>query len=416
MARALLVFRGHAREARELQGEADRVRALKDRRQEAMDQHIQDFGAATSGVMESLEGSAEQMRGTAQELLVAVQRTRESSEQTASGAAASAGDLASVAAAIEEMSASIDAIGQQVTRAVRAARIAVERARATDAKVAGMAAAAERVGSVVRLISGIAGQTSLLALNATIEAARAGEAGRGFAVVASEVKALATQTGRATDEIVGQVAAIRAATDDTVAAVHEVCTVIAQIDEVSAAIAGAIEQQTVTTRAIAASVQTMTQTTQRATEAMQEVSGLSENAGEASRRVTTAADELGKTAHILGNEITLFLKAMQRSDERDRRRYERIPGRNMTAALHPPGAAGERVVINEISRGGVALHSRWQAQPGAAVDITLPGTDGPVAARLVRADGKLLALAFRQDDASLRRIDQAIERIQGLAA
>lgn len=56
--------------------------------------------------------------------------------------------------------------------------------------------------AVVGFIRTIAGQTDLLALNATIEAARAGEAGRGFAVVASEVKALATQTAKATADMV----------------------------------------------------------------------------------------------------------------------------------------------------------------------------------------------------------------------
>ncbi|TXN33824.1 methyl-accepting chemotaxis protein, partial [Methylobacterium sp. WL7] len=71
------------------------------------------------------------------------------------------------------------------------------------------------------------------ALNATIEAARAGESGRGFAVVATEVKALATQTARATDEIGGP---------------------IEQVHGIALGVAAAVEQQQVATQEIARSI------------------------------------------------------------------------------------------------------------------------------------------------------------------
>ena len=71
----------------------------------------------------------------------------------------------------------------------------------TQTEIASLKAQIGRVEEVAQQIQAIAKQTNLLALNATIEAARAGEAGRGFSVVAGEVKALAGQTGEATEHI-----------------------------------------------------------------------------------------------------------------------------------------------------------------------------------------------------------------------
>lgn len=60
---------------------------------------------------------------------------------------------------------------------------------------------ADKMQSIMGLISNVANQTGLLALNASIEAARAGEAGKGFSVVASEISNLSSQTNAATGEI-----------------------------------------------------------------------------------------------------------------------------------------------------------------------------------------------------------------------
>ena len=325
MAAAMAVFRDNAVAARDLQGAAAEQRR-KDLCQAAMDRHVQDFGASSAGAMASLNREATTMRRLADETSGVVRRTRALATETADGATDSARNLTQVAAAAEEMSASITEIGSQVARVTDAVHATVARAMETDRKVAGLAEAAAHVETVVRLITDIASRTNLLALNATIEAARAGEAGKGFAVVAGEVKALAAQTAKATDEIGGQIAAIRAATKDAVAAVRDVGAAIGQVSEVAAAIAAAVEEQTAVTASIASSVNTVAAATEAATLAMREVSKMSDAAEEASDTVLRASGNVARTADGLHAELTQFLAGIASLEEDERRKFERIPG------------------------------------------------------------------------------------------
>ncbi len=163
-------------------------------------------------------------------------------------------NMKSVAAAVEEMTASISDVAKNAGQASQIASQATSLADASNEKIGYLGAAADEIGKVIEVIQDIAEQTNLLALNATIEAARAGEAGKGFAVVATEVKELAKQTAEATEDISKRITAIQNTTGDSVESISKISEVIRHVNEVSNAIASAVEEQNITTREIAQNV------------------------------------------------------------------------------------------------------------------------------------------------------------------
>ena len=163
-------------------------------------------------------------------------------------------NILAVAEGTEEMGASIREIAQSANSSARVARQAVSSAERTNATVTQLGQSSAEISKVVKVITLIAQQTNLLALNATIEAARAGEAGKGFAVVASEVKELAKETARATEEISKRIEKIQQDTLLAVEAIVGISEIIAQIDDMSSTIAGAVEEQTAMTKENARSV------------------------------------------------------------------------------------------------------------------------------------------------------------------
>jgi methyl-accepting chemotaxis protein len=175
------------------------------------------------------------------------------------GAVASGCDLAAhtinqVAAAAEEMAASVKEVAVKSEEARHVTQSAVMTAKGASEKMTRLGASARDIDKVTETITEISEQTNLLALNATIEAARAGEAGKGFAVVANEIKELARQTAMATLEIKDRITGIQSSTDETVHDMDRILKVIDSVNEIVFSIAGAVEEQSVTTQEIAKNI------------------------------------------------------------------------------------------------------------------------------------------------------------------
>ena len=312
MAAAVQVFKENMIEADRLRAEQEETkkRAEAERRQAMLDLADR-FEGSVGGVVNGVTSASTELQATAQSMSATAEQTTRQATVVAAASEETTRNVQTVASATEELSASIGEINNQVTESNKIVNEAVTQANDTNAKVKGLAEAAQKIGTVISLINEIASQTNLLALNATIEAARAGEAGKGFAVVASEVKSLATQTARATEEIAGQVRAIQDATASSAEAIESITKTISRVSEISTAIASAVEEQGAATQEISRNVQQAAQGTQEVSSNISGVTDAAKQTGSAAVEVLDAAGELGKSGALLKNQVEEFLRTVR---------------------------------------------------------------------------------------------------------
>jgi methyl-accepting chemotaxis protein len=280
-------------------------------RRTAMYELADGFQHTVGTIIDTVSSTSHHLETAAAGLSRTASTTQTLSDAVAGASRQASGNVQSVAKAAEQVTAAVHEIGRQVQESSRIARDAVEQARETDARVTALSAAAARIGDVVRLITAIAEQTNLLALNATIESARAGEAGRGFAVVANEVKALATQTAKATEDIASQIGGIQSETGAAVAAIKSIGSTISRIAEISAGIAAAVEEQGAATEEIARNVGAAAEGTAQVAGNIMDVSRGAADTGSASARVLASAEQLAGESNRLKDEVDKFLTTVR---------------------------------------------------------------------------------------------------------
>jgi methyl-accepting chemotaxis protein len=293
--------------AEQMEAEQRRLQQRKDDMRKLADA----FEGAVGEIVEIVSSAATELEASAGTLTTTAERSQQLATMVAAASEEASTNVQSVASSSEEMTSSVNEISRQVQESSRVANDAVDQAQKTNGRVGELSKAASRIGDVVELINTIASQTNLLALNATIEAARAGEAGRGFAVVASEVKALAEQTAKATDEIGQQIAAIQAATRESVGDIREISGTIKKLSEISSTIAAAVEEQGAATQEISRNVQQAALGTSEVSSNIADVQRGASETGSASAQVHSAARSLSSESNRLKLEVGKFLDSVR---------------------------------------------------------------------------------------------------------
>ncbi len=259
------------------------------------------FNASLKDMLTALSVSMQEVTNTSQ-------RVKGVATESASNVINQQAEIENVSTAVHEMNAAAYEIAQNISRSSDSTKDAenavLKSYQEVDAtcknaeqimqevkKSAGMVVAlsqqTEQINSVIDVINAIADQTNLLALNAAIEAARAGKHGRGFAVVADEVRNLATKTQSSTAEIRLTIENLQNDAQSLVAVMQDnttltestleqaslasatLNTVVASIQEIndmSAQIAAASEEQHVVSEELGRNIETIHQLSRQVTE------------------------------------------------------------------------------------------------------------------------------------------------------
>jgi methyl-accepting chemotaxis protein len=278
-------------------GEGDLTRSLSIQSSDEVGVLAQHFNTFVSKLRKSLQHTSEQSALVHQ----SSQKLTSVAGQTDSEIQNNKLQIDAVSTAVTEMSATVQEISRNAQQTNSAAAHAQQRgnegallsqAAVKDmsllaetmndavAVIIGLAKESENIGEVVDVIKAIADQTNLLALNAAIEAARAGEQGRGFAVVADEVRSLAGRTSESTGHIRTMVEKLQSIAKDAEAkmqqgreqsqlgseratsmqgALDAIGQAIEVVQQQSAAIAVATQQQGVVAQDINLNIQRITQ-------------------------------------------------------------------------------------------------------------------------------------------------------------
>ena len=285
----------------------DQTHAEQVSRRQRIEAEIEAFRSTFTTVLANTDRMTGTLTETAQTLSSIAQAAGRQSTEAASTADQTSANVQTVATAASQLGESVQGVKSKVHDATAIVQRASSMASTANQTIGVLANATQQIDEVVGFIRTIAGQTNLLALNATIEAARAGDAGRGFAVVASEVKALATQTAKATEEISAQIAEVQSATRQAVDSVGAIATIMGDIDSFTVTLATAVTEQNEAATEISQSIGHAAAGTAVVARSIAGTAEATESTNKSAGLVLATAHDLSNQAAQLRSSVDRFL-------------------------------------------------------------------------------------------------------------
>jgi methyl-accepting chemotaxis protein len=314
MIEAIEVFR---RNTIEIQGMQDSYREAEERgaltRKREMDALAAEFEASVKNLTVQLAESVTVVRSNAETMSKSANDTSKQSNSTVETVAGTQENVDSVAQAANELARTIDELARRMNNIFKLANDMSQQSETSNSGLGRLVASVERIMPITNLIQGIAQQTNLLALNATIEAARAGDSGKGFAVVAAEVKALAHQTGKATEEIAQNIGAVRETCASVVSTNGQVIAAIQNLLMVTSEISAAVEEQSAATLGISTSAQSAVDSSRVIAANIRNLNGQANATYTASNSVLEATGHLFNHTRDVRNNVEKFLQYVRSS-------------------------------------------------------------------------------------------------------
>ena len=126
-------------------------------------------------------------------------------------------------------------------------------------------------------------------------------------MVAGEVKALANQTARATDDISNHIAEIQDAATGTTDSISTIVKTIERINDVSSAIAGAVQEQEAVTNSISENIRGVVVDTENVSGSIADLAASSAESSAGTVRVFWSARKLSGVVEALHSRVSEYV-------------------------------------------------------------------------------------------------------------